>query len=477
MKSLTVVAGTALLALAAPAFGATVPQEPGQVAQLGGRIPGNPSIALVRVADGFNDPTNVASAHDGTGRLFVTERVGRIKIVTRDGQVLPEPFLDLTKINPLGNEVQTGFVEQGLYSVAFHPRFRENGYFYIHYASLPFNGDGMIVRYTVSKDDPNKADPQSAKVIMRIPQPYYNHNGGQILFGPKDGFLYIASGDGGWEGDPLGAGQDLSTWLGKILRIDVDVEDDQQPYRVPPSNPFLEASKERLMFLFGITEEQFARIKTTARPEIWAYGLRNPYEMSFDPKTGDLFIAEVGQNHWEEINYQPAGSSGGENYGWNFNMGTHCFPIESKSCPQVGVLPAAEYEHSQGGCAVIGLGVAYYGGMEGVYLAGDWCSGKVFGLAYDDAAGRWQFQELAQTGLQFTGGGEDEEGFVYAVNCDCFYTEDRGPLDNPPGALWRIVPANQVPQGAVMAPGPKATGASGAAPAAGEPQPPPSPQQ
>src|SRR5690606_36995955 len=152
-------------------------------------------------------------------------------------QVLPEPFLDLTKINPLGNEVQTGFVEQGLYSVAFHPRSRENGYFYIHYASLPFNGDGMIVRYTVSKDDPNKADPQSAKVIMRIPQPCYNHNGGQILFGPKDGFLYIAGGDGGWEGGPLGAGQDLSTWLGKILRIDVDVEDDQQPYRVPPSNP------------------------------------------------------------------------------------------------------------------------------------------------------------------------------------------------------------------------------------------------
>ena len=202
----------AALALTSFAMAAEVPGSPDQVAEPGGSLPGDPKIALVKVADGFSDPINVANAGDGSGRIFVVERVGRIKIVNPDGSVQEEPFLDLTTINPLGNDVQTGFVEQGLYAVAFHPNFAENGYFYVHYASLPFNGDGMIVRFQVDPQSPDVMTPErtneTAKVIMRIEQPWYNHNGGQIEFGP-DGYLYIGSGDGGWEGDPYEAGQDL----------------------------------------------------------------------------------------------------------------------------------------------------------------------------------------------------------------------------------------------------------------------------
>lgn len=442
-----------------------VPSISEEVARPGGELPGGPKIALVKVADGFHDPTNVANAGDGSGRIFVVERVGRIRIVRKDGSIQKKPFLDLTNINPLGNDVQTGFVEQGLYSVAFHPKFKENGYFFVHYASLPFNGDGVIVRFQVDPNSPNVMTPeqtnQTAKVILRIEQPYYNHNGGQIEFGP-DGYLYVASGDGGWEGDPYEAGQDLGTWLAKMLRIDVDVEDDSIPYKIPADNPFARASDEQLMVLFGITEEQFSKIKTRSRPEIWAYGVRNPYEFSFDLKTGDLFIADVGQNHWEEIIYQPATSEGGENYGWPRMNGSKCHPMTGPDdkCPQVGLLPAAEYPHeipypgakpltSGTGCSIEGLGVANYGGMKGVYLVGDWCSGRVFGLGWDGQ--QWQLEELLHTNLQFTAGGYDEDGYVLAVNCECFYTADKGPMANPPGSLWRVVPADKVPAGAETA--------------------------
>ena len=350
----TAVGGIAAAMLVAlSAIAQEVPSSVEDVARPGGDLPGDPRIALVKVADGFNDPINATNAGDGSGRIFVVERVGRVKVVDRDGNVQDEPFLDLTTINPLGNDVQTGFVEQGLYAIAFHPNFAENGYFYVHYASLPFNGDGMIVRFQVDPESPDVMTPErtneTAKVVMRIEQPWYNHNGGQIEFGP-DGYLYIGSGDGGWEGDPYEAGQDLSTWLGKILRIDVDVaEDDGRPYRIPPDNPLATAADERLMVLFGITEEEFATIKTRSRPEIWAYGVRNPYEFAFDPATGDLFITDVGQNHWEEIIYQPAGSYGGENYGWARMEATKCHPMlgdpATQECPVIGVLPAAEYPH------------------------------------------------------------------------------------------------------------------------------------
>ena len=460
-----IVAFAAAAMLAVPAAAQQAPQSPGQVARPGGDLPGNPDVALVKVADGFADPINVTNAGDGSGRIFVVERVGRIRIVNEDGSVQDKPFLDLTKINPLGSIVQTGFVEQGLYSLAFHPDFEDNGHFYVHYASLPFNGDGMIVRFTVDPDSPNVVSADranaTAKVIMRIEQPWYNHNGGQIAFGP-DGYLYIGSGDGGWEGDPLQTGKDLSTRLGKILRIDVDTED--RAYEIPESNPFADASSERLMNLFGITEEQFAEIRTASLPEIWAYGVRNPYEFAFDPETGDLFIADVGQNHWEEVIWQPADSEGGENYGWPDMQASKCHPLTGKNtqCPQIGVLPAAEYPHqtpypgadelTEGyGCSAQGLGVAHYGDMDGVYLVGDWCTGRLWGLGWDSSKKRWQFEELLQTGLQFTAGGLDEDGNVLAVTANNFYLADRGPEANPPGALWRVTPKDEVPAGAEVA--------------------------
>ena len=461
-------AGAAIAALAsADAIAQQVPDTPEEVARPGGALPGDPEIALVKVADGFNDPVNVTNAGDGSGRLFVIERVGRIKVVNGDGTVKDEPFLDLTAINPLGTDVQTGFVEQGLYSAAFHPDFENNGHFYVHYASLPFNGDGMIVRFTVDPESPDVVTAEraneTAKVIMTIDQPWYNHNGGTIDFGP-DGSLYIGSGDGGWEGDPLQAGSDLATWLGKILRIDVDVpEDSVRPYRIPPDNPFAEAQKERLMQLFGITEEEFAKIRTEAQPEIWAYGVRNPYEFSFDLDNGDLWIADVGQNHWEEIIWQPAASEGGEYYGWPDMEAAFCHPMTGDpaniDCPVQGVLPVSMYPHGtaypggpeidEGGCSVQGFGVANYGGMEHVYLAGDWCSGRVFGTAWDGS--KWVIEELLQTGLQFTAGGYDEEGRVLAVDAKNFYIGEQGPMENPPGSLWRILPASEVPEGAEVA--------------------------
>jgi glucose/arabinose dehydrogenase len=448
--------------LAAP----SVPKSPNEVARPGGKIPGAPALALVKIADGFNDPVGVAAANDGSGRLFVVERVGRIKVVNRDGKVLAEPFLDLTKTNPLGSEVQTGFVEQGLWSVAFHPKFKDNGHFFVHYSSLPFNGASIVARYTVDPRSPNRVSAEQAnktvRVIMNIPQPYYNHYGGTIAFGP-DGMLYIGKGDAGWEGDPLDAGQRMDVLWGKLLRIDVDQTSVTQAYAIPKNNPFAQASNDQMMTLFGVTEEGFSKIRIGSRPEIWALGLRNPYMFHFDKKTGDLFIADVGQNHWEEINWQPTSSKGGENYGWRHNQASKCHPMTGPDdkCPIVGVLPVAEYPHQEPypgaaklrdgwGCSAQGLGVANYGGMNGVYLVGDWCSGRLFGTGWDGR--RWQLQEMLQTNLQFTAGGVDEDGHVVAVNCYCFYLEDKGPVSNPPGALWRVIPKSQVPAGATVAP-------------------------
>jgi glucose/arabinose dehydrogenase len=467
-----VVAASAILAAStfagsSPAFAQepTWPTVPADVARPGGTIPNVPKIALVKVADNFNDPVSAVSANDGSGRIFVVERVGRIKIV-KDGKILDKPFLDLTKNTPLGSEVQTGFVEQGLWSIAFHPKFKENGYFYVSYSSLPFNGAHIIARYTVDPKSPDVVTVDRAnetvKVIMNIPQPYYNHYGGGIHFGP-DGYLYIGKGDAGWEGDPLNAGQDLQELWGKMLRIDVNVpQSDDRAYLIPPTTPFAHAYQPRMMSLFGITEEGFSKLAMGARPEIWAWGLRNPYSFEFDPKSGQLYIAEVGQNHWEEIDWAPKGSNGGMNFGWKFNMGTHCHPAlgPDDKCPIVGTLPIAEYPHQEPypgakklnedwGCSVIALGIANYGGMNGVFLSGDWCSGRVFGTAWVN--GKWQMQELTQTALQFTGGGIDEDGTVLAVNCNCFYTEDKGALANPPGSLWKIVPADKVPEGAEVA--------------------------
>ena len=391
------------LLLVSPALAQNLPKAPSEVANPGGRIAGAQKLALVKVADGFNDPVGVSVANDGSGRIFVVERVGRVKVVGKDGKTLAKPFLDLTKTNPLGSEVQTGFVEQGLWSIAFHPKYRENGYVFVHFASLPFNGASIIARYTVDPASANEITTERAtktvKVIMNIPQPYYNHYGGMIAFGP-DGKLYIGKGDAGWEGDPLDAGQRLDVHWGKMLRIDIDTNDDT-PYVVPKDNPFAKADKPQMMSLFGITEQGFSTIKIGSRPEIWAYGLRNPYMFHFDKKSGDLFIADVGQNHWEEINWQPATSKGGENYGWKHNQASKCHPHQgpNEKCAIVGVLPVAEYPHEEPypgapklkdnhGCSAQGLGVANYAGMEKVYLVGDWCSGRLWGVGWDKAANK-----------------------------------------------------------------------------------------
>jgi glucose/arabinose dehydrogenase len=465
-QMLLLFAAAGMMFAAGPTAAQTIPQSPAEVARPGGKVPGNPKLSLVKVADGFNDPVGVSVANDGTGRIFVVERVGRVKVVGSDGKVQQQPFLDLTKTNPLGSEVQTGFVEQGLWSIAFHPKFKDNGYVYVHYSSLPFNGASIVARYTLDKASPNEITKdqmnKSVKVIMNIPQPYYNHYGGRIAFGP-DGMLYIGKGDGGWEGDPLDAGQTMSTHLGKLLRINVDTPDNV-PYSVPEDNPFARADYPRMMSLFGVTEEGFSKIKIGVKPEIWAYGLRNPYMFHFDAKSGDLFIADVGQNSFEEINWQPKSSKGGENYGWKYNQASHCHPTLSANdkCPIVGVLPVAEYPHQEPypggqkltdgwGCSAQGMGVANYGGMDKTYIVGDWCSGRVWGIAWDGHAKKWQMQELMQATFQFTAGAPDEKGYILAVNCFCFYTDDKGPVSNPPGALWRLTPANEVAAGAETA--------------------------
>ena len=405
---------------------------PWAVATPGGTLPGEPSIALEQVVSGLIDPVNVVVPPDGTERLFVVERPGRIRIV-EDGELLEEPFPDLV------GSTLSAFLEQGMYDIEFHPDYATNGRFFVHFAELLRNGDSLIVEYAVSEDDPNVADPESARVIMQIEQPWANHNGGELAFGP-DGYLYIGSGDGGWEGDPLEAGQDLSTLLGKLLRIDVDNEDGR-PYAIPPTNPFTQTTQ--LVELFGIPEQVFADIHVKARPEIWAYGLRNPWKLQFDPETGDLWLPDVGQNVWEEINFQPNGTGAGANYGWDWNMGTHCFPIEQEECPIVGVPPVAEYSHDLGS-TVIGIGV-YRGtdivDLHGVYLAGDYGSGRIWGIA-EVEEGEWVMQELADTDVMLTGAGQAEDGTLYVTSCNCVYN-GIDPFQNPPGALWRIVAAEQ----------------------------------
>ena len=360
--------------------------------------------------------------------------------------MLPEPFYD----NIANTLFQ--FVEEGCYCIAFHPNFKQNGLFYVSYADMWFNGSTMIVQYKVLSDDHDKADMASAKPIMRLDFPYANHHGGKIAFGP-DGYLYVGVGDGGWEGDVLEVGQNLSKLLGKMLRIKVN---EAGGYTVPKDNPFVSASEIKLMTLFGVPELEFSKVKQAAKPEIWSYGIRNPWTFSFDRKTGDLFIADIGQNMWEEINLQPAASKGGENYGWSLTCGTHSFPIE-KDHPVRGIgitWPIAEYKHGKDGDCVIGLGI-YRGKdfpqMEGTYFVGDWVSGRIWGMQ-KDAAGKWVMEQLLKTQLQVTGAGEDEAGNIYVVNGSSQYGAYKDAFSNTPGSVWKVVPTDKVPAGAKTAP-------------------------
>ena len=434
----------ALAAVVAVPVAAVAEEAP---AQPGGKVEGVPAVALVKVADGLVDPVDVAAPNDGSGRLFVCERHGMIRVV-KDGKLLDKPALDIR------DKTLSSFLEEGLFGVEFHPKFKENGLVYVSYSDLWFNGATMLVEYKVSKKNPDRLDPESARVIMQIDFPYCNHHGGKMKFGP-DGYLYVGVGDGGWEGDVINAGQDLHTWLGKMLRIDVNTSSADRAYGIPKDNPFLTPLQQ--MTLFGETEKQFSQIHPKAKPEIWAYGIRNPWTFSFDRKTGDMFIADIGQNHWEEINFQPKSSKGGENYGWKFMCGSHTFPIEDeKTNPRVGVLPIAEYSHVDQGNCVIGLGIYRgkdYPSMDGVYFAADWGSGKVWAVKRDKA-NKWQMQELLDldTSLRPTSGGEDEQGNIYLTHATANYGGPVDPTTSERGALWKIVPADKVPAGAVTAP-------------------------
>jgi glucose/arabinose dehydrogenase len=430
------------LALAWPIAASTAESN---TAVPGGKLPHSTKVSLVEVAGGFIDPIHIASPRDGSGRLFVCERPGRIKII-KNGKVLDEPFYD----NVANTLFQ--FVEEGCYCIAFHPDFKKNGLFYVSYADMWFNGSTMIVQYKVSADDPDKADMASAKPIMRIDFPYANHHGGKIAFGP-DGYLYVGVGDGGWEGDVLESGQNLGTWLGKTLRIKVNEEGG---YTVPKDNPFVAASQTKLMTLFGVPEVEFSKVKQAAKPEIWNYGIRNPWTFSFDRKTGDLFIADIGQNMWEEVNLQPASSKGGENYGWSLTCGTHSFPIEKDhKIEGMGITwPIAEYQHGKDGDCVIGMGIYRgkdYPELDGTYFVGDWVSGRVWGLQKNDSS-KWVMEELLNTQLQLSSGGEDESGNIYVANETSQYGAYKDPFSNATGSVWKLVPASKVPAGAKTAP-------------------------
>ncbi len=343
---------------------------------------------LVEVASGFSRPLFVTSADDGSGRLFVVEQSGAIRIID-DGTVLDTPFLDVSGlISPAATG--GGYTERGLLGLAFHPDYSENGVFFINYTDQA--GNSVLARYHVSADDPNRADANSAEQLLYVTQPYSNHNGGHLAFGP-DGYLYVSLGDGGSGGDPQANGQNPATLLGTLLRLDVGAEGE---YAVPDDNPFVG--------------------RDGARPEIWSWGLRNVWRFSFDRETGDLYLADVGQNQWEEINFQPADSPGGENYGWNIYEGTHRYS-QGEPASDV-VMPVLEYDHRAGRCSVTG-GYVYRGAalpdLQGYYFYGDWCSGTLW-AATQDEAGNWNAVVSAETGRSISSFGEDEDGELYLVD-------------------------------------------------------------
>ncbi len=342
-----------------------------------------PELVLTRLVGGLESPVHITHAGDGSGRLFVVEQVGRIRIL-RDGDVLERPFLDIAdRVSCCG--------ERGLLSVAFPPGYASGGHFYVNYTDR--SGTTVVARYSVGSDS-DVADRDSEEILVTIPQPYANHNGGQLAFGPMDGYLYIGTGDGGSGGDPQNNAQNPDSLLGKMLRI--DVESGMRPYAIPASNPHVQTPG--------------------YRPETWALGLRNPWRFSFDRRTGDLYIGDVGQGQWEEVDFQAASSGGGENYGWRIMEGSHCY--DPQICDPIGlVLPVAEYDHSRGWCSVTG-GVVYrgqeYPRMAGLYFFADFCTGTVWGMQYDGSA--WRRAILAEAGFPVSSFGEDEEGNIYLVH-------------------------------------------------------------
>jgi len=348
-------------------------------------------ILLQPVTSGLAGPTDIQFPDDGSGRMFVVQQSGLIRIFP-NGALRDQPFLDIRSKTAAGGE-------RGLLGLAFPPNYAAKQRFYVNYTDL--NGDTVISTFRVSSD-PNVTDSSSETILLTQKQPFPNHNGGGLAFGP-DGFLYAGLGDGGSGGDPLGNGQNLGTLLGKMLRV--DVESTPGTLRIPPSNPFVSRSG--------------------ARGEIWAYGLRNPWRFSFDRQTGDLWIADVGQDSYEEIDRQPASSAGGENYGWNITEGLHCY--QAQTCATAGLTPPIfEYPHTLG-CSITG-GFVYRGTksprLRGDYVYGDYCSGRIWALS--DNAGVWTSRVLLESGRSITVFGQDRSGEIYLGDAA------------GAGSIWRI---------------------------------------
>ena len=343
---------------------------------------------LLPAVTGLQNPVDITHARDGTLRLFIVEQPGRIRIA-KNGQLVATPFLDLTSFVQFGGE-------QGLLGLAFHPGFRDNGFFFVNYTRRS-DGATVIARYRVSASDPDRADPASAVQLIVFDQPFANHNGGALKFG-ADGYLYVATGDGGSANDPGNRAQNTFEWLGKLLRIDVA---HGAPYAIPPDNPFANG--------------------LAGRPEVWAYGLRNPWRIAFDRQTGDLYIADVGQDTVEEVDFVPAGTGAGTNFGWRVMEGSRCTGLGGG--PTCGAptlaLPVAEYTHAFG-CSIIG-GTVYRGTqvppLFGRYVYGDLCGGTIWSVARD-APGTWTVRQELATGLTITTFGEDEAGELYVASAD-----------------------------------------------------------
>ncbi|HEX5589412.1 MAG TPA: PQQ-dependent sugar dehydrogenase [Candidatus Limnocylindrales bacterium] len=345
------------------------------------------SISLEAYATVPGGPLAITAPHDGSGRLLVATKLGQVRIV-RDGVLEPDPMLDIA-------DLVSGGGEQGLLGLAVHPDFPDDPRVVVDYTNR--DGDTVVASYALDPGNPDRLDPATATTILAIDQPYANHTGGAVAFGP-DGYLYVALGDGGSGGDPQDHGERLDTLLGKILRVDIDGVAPGRAYAVPTDNPFVDVAG--------------------ARPEIWLTGFRNPWRFSFDRLTGDLWIGDVGQNAFEEVDVAPAGV-GGLDFGWDRREGAHCFEPET-GCPTAGLIdPVTEYGHEDG-CTIIG-GAVYRGAAQpllaGGYVFGDYCTGRLWAIPAD-VEGAIEPVRVGTGGFGLAGFGEDEAGELYAANLD-----------------------------------------------------------
>jgi len=366
-------------------FSSLLPADSSRIrpCKIRGAAPPLPEISLKPVAKGLENPVHITAAGNYSKRLFITEQAGVIRILKHD-RILPVPFLDIRERVKSGGEM-------GLLSMAFHPKFKENGRLFVNYTSSTGGLHTVISEFHASSN-PDVADKNSERIILTIEQPFSNHNGGQIAFGP-DGYLYIGMGDGGSANDPQGHGQNLSTLLGAMLRIDIDKKEIGLEYGIPDDNPF--------------------KKRPDARPEIWAYGLRNPWRFSFDPLTGVLYTGDVGQDEREEIDIVERG----KNYGWNIMEGAICTSGVNPQCNTTGLtLPIIDYGRNNG-ISVIG-GVVYRGhkipSLCGAYIYGDWGSGKIWTLRHDGY--KVAENRLLDTKLSISSFGIDEAYEVYVID-------------------------------------------------------------